>query len=252
MGVIMAKRGQSAAVSLFVVIFAILFFIVSYTFSQVFGNALADVVVKWIGHMLGASNETVSAIIAFYVIPAGVAGMSLWAAYRTAYWFLENTVFADDPHAFALTLPLMGITEIAEYLRDESVWGWRTYVQLNFKDFVHDIAPAEMRRAGMAGDVRFIGTHPNTAKAVEIDATYWQYAKIDSTRIWDSRNQFFTDVSAQTVSVPGLQNFQFGKAPRIDVMRTWPRASRLRKVWSISYVAAKKIRYWMKAKVSCQ
>jgi len=248
--VMAAARHQSATRSLFIAVFAVLFFILTYTFSQVFGNAVADKTVAWIGGILGQSPETVAAVIGTYVVPAFTAGMCLWAAFLIARWHLLQTEFVEDPALPALNLSSMTVTEIAEYLRDQSVWGWRTYARLNIKNFVQDGVPGEMRRAAQSHEVRFIGTPPNTARAVEIDMSYWQYSFFDRNRIWDERNNFFTEVSYSHPLIPGVANYQFGRAPRIDVMRTWPRASLVRKLWALTWVATKKRWWWLKAKVT--
>ena len=142
-------------------------------------------------------------------------------------------------------LPPMSVSEIALYLRDQSDWGWRLYAKVNFKSFVQAMVPDEMRRAGCAGEVRYSGTLPNTAVSTEIDPTYWQFALFDDLRLWDSRNHFFTSFPSTNISVPGLQSYQFGTAARGDVTRTWPRASYLRVVFSLAYVASKRGWYWV-------
>jgi hypothetical protein len=171
--------------------------------------------------------------------------MCLWGAYLVAVWYLRHTEFAEDPSAPALTLSLMTVTEIAEYLRDRSAWGWRLYGALNFKKFVQDAVPFELRHAAINHDVRFIGTPPNTAEANEINMTYWQYAFFDERRIWDARNDFFSQVSYSHPLIPGIRNYQFGKAPRVDVMRTWPPASLLRKAWTKIFLFLKFRWYWI-------
>jgi hypothetical protein len=239
----MAAPNRSTMGSLFAVVFAVLFFVLSYTFSQVFGNAVADKTVAWLGHMLGQQPAIIAAVIGDYVVPAFVTGMCLWAAYLIARSYLLHTYFAEDPAAPALILSLMTITEIAEYLRDSSVWGWKTYARLNDKTFVQDGVPSELRRAAQRHEVRFIGTPPNTATAIEINQSYWQYSFFDHNRIWDSRNDFFTNVSYSHPLISGVANYQFGRAPRLDVVRTWPRATLLRKFWALAWVALKK-GYW--------
>lgn len=125
----------------------------------------------------------------------------------------------------------MTITEIAAYLRDESAWGWKKRRELNFRVFVQDAVPDELRRAGRSGDVRFIGTNPNSAEAQEINRGYWDAATFDDSRIWDSGNEFFTteySVSTRYRSSPpgaSLFHYRFGRAPIDDVTKTWPPAS---------------------------
>jgi hypothetical protein len=132
----------------------------------------------------------------------------------------------------------MSAWDTAEYLLNKSAWGWRTYGELNSWDFVRNGVHEEMRRAGFAAEVRYIGTRPNEQTAEEIDRTYWNFATIDDGRIWDRRNNFFSVQRGNlTPSVRGgVLHYQFGAAPRIDVLKTWPPASitmkmRLGRVW---------------------
>jgi hypothetical protein len=121
----------------------------------------------------------------------------------------------------------MSAWDIAEYLLNKSAWGWRNYSELNFWEFVKNAVPEEMRRSGFAAEVRYIGTRPNEQTAEEIDRTYWNFATIDDGRIWDRRNNFFSVQRGNlTASVRGgVIHYQFGAAPRIDVLKTWPSAS---------------------------
>ena len=185
---------------------------------------------RW-AEMLVGIEPTIYGRAVFIGLGALVALFTFWPR-RIA---TEARVDTTSP----LSLPPMTVTEIAEYLREQSEWGWRQYAKLNFKRFVQDVVPSEMRRAAQSHEVRFIGTPPNSAEALIIDPTYWQYAFFDERRIWDRRNRFFTSFPSANMSVPGLQNYQFGKAPRIDVMRTWPRATFLQKVYSRAWVGFK-------------
>jgi hypothetical protein len=232
------------------VLFAVFFGSLWYVSREIYGNALADEVVKFAAWAFGTTGERVTSIVAPYALPFGFAALILYAAYRVSYLRLSKTIFAEDPHAPALTLSLMTVTEIAEYLLDQSVWGWQTYAQVNDKIFVRDMVPDEMRRAGQTRDVRFIGTAPNVATAVEIDLTYWQYAFFDEKRIWDRQNNIFTTVSYSYPLIPGVGNYQFGNAPRVDVIRTWPRASMLRKVLTKIFLFLKFRWYWIYGMVS--
>src|SRR6266581_1109996 len=131
----------------------------------------------------------------------------------------------------ALTLPPMQITEIAEYVLNESGWGWKKKLELTLRKYVKDSVAAELRRAGTDYAVRFIGTLPNTLQAVEIDRTYWRAATMDDTRIWDRRNEFFTTTFGARSVYGGVQHYRYGCAPRADVIRTWSRASVFLRIW---------------------
>ena len=85
--------------------------------------------------------------------------------------------------------------------------------------------------------VRFIASRSGTDKAEIIDASYWRFARFAGDRIWDRRNITFTETLHHSASP--LREYQHGRAPRIDVMRTWPRASVFRKAWTRLYLFAK-------------
>jgi hypothetical protein len=158
-----------------------------------------------------------------------------WAFLPLTIWLLVAYVrrwsaFQDQielPRAPPLSLTAMSAWDIAQYLLTKSAWGWRTYSELNLREFVKDAVPEEMRRAGRAAEVRYTGTRPNEQTVEEIDRTYWNFATIDDGRIWDRRNNFFTvQRGSLTPSVRGaVIHYQYGAAPRIDVLKTWPPAS---------------------------
>jgi hypothetical protein len=187
----MAKRGQSPSVSLLIAILAVIWVGLSYSLGAVYEHALSDLVIGWVARWIGMTTAHLMELYGPYVAPGGAAALLLILAHRVSYWFLSQTVFAEDPHANALTLSSMSVTEIAEYLRDKSKWSWRTYTRLNLKEFVRDHVSVEMTRAGRDGEVRFIGTRPIESVAHPIDATYWRFYRIDNDRLWDGRNEFF-------------------------------------------------------------
>jgi len=136
-----------------------------------------------------------------------------------------------------LQIPTMSVHDIAEYLYRDSVWGQRSFCNLNFKEFVKNAIPVEMTRAAAAYEVRFIGALPDTIEAIEIDRNYWKYCTIDEIRIWDKRNNFFTKGNGAYKYT--MKHMQHGCAPKIDVYKTWPKASFIRKICSILYVKLK-------------
>jgi hypothetical protein len=124
----------------------------------------------------------------------------------------------------ALSLPMMSIVDIATYLRDRSAWGWKRQAQLNFKLSIQDEMLDELRRAARCGEVRFVGTSHVHSKPQEISLGYWDAAIFDRNALWDSEYEPFT--RARLASDYGeIMLFRFGRAPREDVIRTWPRAS---------------------------
>lgn len=193
--------------------------------------SIATTLCKWAGVTVGGLDE-LSWAWAFAPISVWllVAYVRRWNAYRE---------HVESPRPDALGLSQMPVTAIAEYLLNESRWGWQTYARLNRKNFVKDHVPAEMSRAGATHEVRYIGTLPNTFNAAEIDRTYWRHAHIDDLRIWDEGNFFFT----RTINMPGVKSYQYGTAPRVDVRRTWPRASFIQKIWTVIFVRLKGL-YW--------
>jgi hypothetical protein len=135
----------------------------------------------------------------------------------------------------AAALPLMTVTDIAEYIRDKSAWGWRKRLELNFDELVTFQIPEEMRRAGASAEVRYLGTPPNMLSSIQLDRTYSRAATIDEKRVWDSRNQFFTTEWGAS-GTDRVQNYRAGAAPRYDVMRTWPSAS----MWLRAYIRSRR------------
>jgi len=225
----------------FWVLAAALLVALTFIFEHVYGELVSQVVLTYAANRFGITGEHLVASLAPLVVFGSLAAFLLFVAYRLAYWHLAQTVFAEDPHNDALALTSMNVNEIAVYLRDKSVWAWRTYARLN--GFVQDHVATEMTRAGRDGKVRFIGTGPIGTIAEEIDSTYWRFYQIDSDRIWDERNETFTVERGLGHGAPGLSSRRFGKAPRMDVMRTWPRASFVRKHWALAWVEIKKV-YW--------
>ena len=122
----------------------------------------------------------------------------------------------------ALSLPTTQVTDIAVYLRDRSAWGWRKRKELNIKNFVQDAVPDELRRAGCSGEVRYIGAPSDDTISQEINPGYWGTAEFDPAKIWDDRNWSFTVVRLGSAYI---LDKRFVRAPREDVMRTWPPAS---------------------------
>lgn len=202
--------------------------------------SLATTLSKWAGVAVGGLQEI---SWAWVFIP-----ITLWilAAYvRRWHRYREHV---ENPRHDALGLPQMPVTEISKYLLTESKWGWQMYARLNFWHFVEDHVAAEMKRAGTTHEVRYVGTLPNSARAEEIDRSYWRYADIDELRIWDDRNEFFTRVTPRAITGSGVQSYRYGSAPRSDVFRIWPRASFMRKIWALLFVRLKTL-YWGAAKL---
>jgi len=123
-----------------------------------------------------------------------------------------------------LTLPTMPIKEVAEYLRDESAWGWRQRRKGNtpngsFREAVSD----EIRRAASNKEVRLIATRQNSRQSIELDPAFWEDAKPDPDRIWDERNEVWL---ARLPDAPYFETFRLGRAPRADIIKAWPSATR--------------------------
>jgi hypothetical protein len=134
----------------------------------------------------------------------------------------SQTKYEQRPPALSSTT--MSITEVAVYLRDRSAWGWRKRKELNFRAFVQDAVPDELRRVARSGEVRFIGTHPIDMQAQEINCGYWDGAIFDGDRIWDEQTEYFT-LNRGTSLARTLPHLRFSRSPREDVMRMWSPAS---------------------------
>jgi hypothetical protein len=207
-------------------LFAFAVFALGGVFKWILDHTLFDWFVRYLENNWQLKEADLLASVSSYVIPAIASGVIVYGAWWVGTRETRSKIgeTANDRHAPALTLPTMKVIDIAEYLLDQSSWGWRQRRRLNLRQFVRDAVPDEMRRAGRGSEVRFIGTLPNSTEAKEINPGYWDAATFDEGRIWNSQNEFFTT----TFGVRGNQNvyhLRFGRAPRIDVMRTWPRAS---------------------------
>lgn len=159
------------------------------------------------------------------------------------YWrqYLTSMEYKGKP---ASQLPQMTIHDVAEYLCNDSKWSCDTLCQFNLLETVRFKVPDEMTRAGLAGSVRYLGTRPESIEMIEIPRHYWDKAEIDRGRIWDRRNRIFT--ARKGFAQTGYGRYENGLAPRVDVERTWPRASWLRKKWARLYVTAKKCFFYLK------
>jgi hypothetical protein len=161
------------------------------------------------GHMWAVST----------VIGAVAASSFFWAI-----WPEQGP--SEQPRPSPSSLRQMSVTTIAEYLANESRWGWGQYLLLSLRSFVRDEVPHELRRAARAGEVRFLGSVPNSNVVTEIGRPYWKNATFNKDKIWDSRTNFFSEVlSSATPIRDGSINYQHGSAPQSDVLETWPRAS---------------------------
>jgi hypothetical protein len=206
-------------------------FALFWLFSTAIGKWLPDhFAYDWFVHFLEdkfAIKETdLIASASSVFIPAILIGASFFAVYRLG---AKQRQIATIPayHGLALSLPTMSITEIAAYLRDKSAWGWRERRRVTLRQFVQGSVPDELRRAARNGKVRFIGTLPNAADAIEVNIGYWDHATFDDSRIWDSRNEFFTTSYGISTGVANkrILHLRFGRAPREEVMTEWPVAS---------------------------
>ena len=176
---------------------------------------------------------------------AFVTGLIISTWLVPSVWSVVKHRFVSEPvKANPLSLPTMSVSSIAEYLLNESRWGWENYLRLSLRKFVRDHVSDEMRRAGRAYQVRYIGSPPNSDATVEIGRAYWQYATIDQDRVWDARNRFFTTILPSGAPIYGGSfNYQHGSAPNIDVFQTWPRASAFYRSWVTARIWLRKARY---------
>jgi hypothetical protein len=139
-----------------------------------------------------------------------------------------------------LSLAQASAHDLYLYLLLESIWGQRRYAELNFREHVADRVSAEIDRAATSGEVRVLGRRPNSATMEQIDRAYWQFAKVEGDRLRDRRNTQQTVLIRTGEPAAGLQAYFDLGVPRIDVRRTWPRASIFRKVATRLYVWGKR------------
>jgi hypothetical protein len=183
-------------------IFAFLVFITK----EIIGELAGTILVSWVARVLGKQPSEVSAALVTHGAGFLAAVLLLLAFYHVAKWHLQQTVFVDDPSQPPSTLRQMSATEIAEYLRDKTVWAWGNYAKYNSWFFVTSFVPHEMDRAGAVGQIRFLGVFQNSTRTEDLDPSLWRIAGIDEDRIWDSRNR------TSIVSKPG----KFGPTNRIS------------------------------------
>lgn len=160
------------------------------------------------------------------------------ALVRTRHKFKKSRrTGGGEPPTSATDLQTMTVAEIAQYLRDHSTFGMRQRAELNFTELVEQVIAWELRRAGRDKDVRYTALRAGKHAAEEIDPSYWRLARFADDCIWDSRNVRFMETLYHPSQLPA--EYQDCRAPRVDVMRTWPRASIFRKAWTAVYVFAK-------------
>ncbi len=242
--------------SIFVAILFIAFAVLLFIFEDVFGGVLASAIVSAGAKLFGWELTVMMATVSVYAIPSAVILALFAIVYVAANWHLRNTIFVDDPSQPAALLPQMTGTEIAEYLRDKSAWGWRTYGKFNTRSFVQKFVPNEMERAGKSREVRYMGAWPNSQETHLVDPAYWHEAGIDEHRIWDNRNNFATYQKSPS-NAASLKHFS---APRIDIYRAWPKVTIFGKISAKSWVFVKttwcgaedrvfKVRRWLCQKI---
>jgi hypothetical protein len=177
------------------------------------------------------------------ILFAFLTGLLISTWILPAVWERLKHRLAPAPLDNALSLPTMHVTDIAEYLLNDSAWGWRQYLALSLRRFVKDHVRDEMRRAGREYQVRYLGSPPNSDATIEIGRAYWQHATFDDSRIWDRRSRFFTRVLETGAPIHGgTQAYQHGSAPHADVQKTWPRASFFLRLWVMVRIWIRKAR----------
>lgn len=151
----------------------------------------------------------------------------LFVAYVRRWMAFMASIEAPRPPAMSLTP--MTVMEIAKHLYEDSRWGWDQRLEVNYDHFVKSFVPFEMRRAAREHQVRFTGVAPNSSVTVEVDRIYWETAIFHERALWEAHYQFFSTLMNE--STPNPIHYQFGRAPRAEVFRTWPPASLMRKAW---------------------
>jgi hypothetical protein len=127
-------------------------------------------------------------------------------------------------------LPQMLLRQVAVHLRDQSVWGWRTFAKLNFRHFVQDEVASEMTVQAARGSIRMVGQRPNSTVMEYIDRGYWQYAYVDDYSLWVQSGAVQTSLYPTGNAPFVTPAYHSLSMPRTDVFRTWPRASIARKL----------------------
>src|SRR6266446_2522303 len=194
-----------------------------------FDHLLYDWLARTIESQFGVSEADLIATVSSFVFPVLIAGGAIVVAYRPG---VHQGTGSTAPHSGATAPPstMMLITDIAAHLRDISEWGWRKRKELTLINFVQDEVPDELRRAARGGEVRFVGTRPDHDISEEIDLGYWDAATFDSNALWNSQYEVFT-MARLAADYDRITLLRFGRAPREDVMITWPPASHLLRLY---------------------
>jgi hypothetical protein len=159
------------------------------------------------------------------------------ALVRTRHKFNKSRrTGGGEPPTSATDLQTMTVAEIAQYLRDHSTFGMRQRAKLSFKELVEFAIAWELRRAGRDGEIRFVAQRVGTDVTEEIDPSFWRLARFADDGIWSRPDVSFVEALHPT---PLAAEYRHGRAPLVDVLRTWPRASIFRKAWTAVYVFAK-------------
>ncbi len=161
-------------------------------------------------------------------------------------WFLDRR-YAKDVARRIRANPIPGtfaetdIIDALRYLLKESAWGWRSYAHLNSWEVVDSFLLKEFRRAALTGDLLVLGFSSREGKTVPMDRRLWNGLEIDPGTL-DAR---------APKSAPYLEKPTFSELaiPTADLKQVWPRASILRRWWSLFWVRLKK-RFWFGSPLS--
>jgi hypothetical protein len=140
----------------------------------------------------------------------------------------------------------MDAADALTYLLNESVWGWRTYAKLNSWGWVDGLHLREFERAAQRGDILTIGLGSREGSVVPIERRLWADGRIEE------RNATLRGHVTMDIRLPvglGRRTYSQLAIAEADLMQVWPKASLVRRGWSIVWVWLKR-RLWYGSKLS--
>jgi hypothetical protein len=212
--------------------------------NAIFGDAINEQVTFQLYSWVGPEAATAVAFGAEWALPILMVGFFAFGIFGLGRHQGRREILDHLPVSTSASLPQMTAHQIAEHLSSRSVWAERKFTELIHRRFVRDHVGDEMRRLGLSGDVRYRGIRPNNPNAEDVDPAYWVHGRIVSAMLWDRNGRWSTIVGHNSI-YPPPPLYHHLSAPRVDVLKAWPTASRARRMWSVTCVGARRTWFWI-------
>jgi hypothetical protein len=179
-----------------------------------------------------------------WIALACFAGAAVLFSYSPIKWWVDRQN-SKDARKRIRSAPTLGsfhdtdAAEVLRYLREDTVWAWKTYADLNYWQFVEAIHLAEFQRAAKAGEIVTTGYASKENGVVVIDRRYWVDGRVQEET---ANKPYGVTMSIGVDSLRRMTWAQIGVATA-DMKATWPPASFPRRVWSSLRVWLKKVWY---------